>query len=55
MIDDDKDRAERRCANCLSRVLQTRLDGEEDDFCGAACESAWLDWWNKARSVEVIK
>ena len=54
MIEDDKDRAERRCANCLSRVLQTRLDGDEDDFCGERCAADWLDWWTKAKSVQEV-
>ncbi|HXE02572.1 MAG TPA: hypothetical protein VN623_11555, partial [Hyphomicrobium sp.] len=54
MIEDDKDRAERRCANCLSRVLQTRLDGDEDECCGERCAADWHDWWTKAKSVQEV-
>lgn len=57
-MNDDDTEIERRCAFCLCRVDQVRLrfgDGEpeQDDYCSAVCEAAWMDWWIKARSVEV--
>lgn len=51
-IDIDEAPAERRCSNCLNRVLQTRLDGEEDDFCSPRCSDDWIAWWASARDVQ---
>lgn len=52
MSDDDNEPAERRCANCLERVRQTRLDADEDEFCGQMCATAYLNWWTAANSVQ---
>jgi endogenous inhibitor of DNA gyrase (YacG/DUF329 family) len=51
-IDIDEAPAERRCANCLDPVVQTRIDGEEDEFCGQHCADAWLAWWMAAKAVQ---
>lgn len=52
MNDEDNEIAELRCANCLGRVRQTRLDAEDDEFCSQPCADAWLAWWVAANAVQ---